>query len=150
VQLDRPHNLDVSAERKVGQRGRQSACRHSPVEESSLYIEILTRRDTLASQESQLGKVDPRGYSWRPLPLARPLVTALTISSLQLLPRRPLDRAPRCGFFAVPAAAAAAAGIEFHQPLLLRKSREHCHALMPLGRGLRDSPGVAGEVSRAV
>jgi hypothetical protein len=67
VQLDRSHNLDVSAECKVGQRGRQSACRHSPVEESSPYIEILTRRDSLTSQESQLGKVDPRGPSWRPL-----------------------------------------------------------------------------------
>jgi hypothetical protein len=38
-----------------------------PVEESSPYIEILTRRDTLTSQASQLGKVDPRGPSWRPL-----------------------------------------------------------------------------------
>jgi hypothetical protein len=67
VQLDRPHNLDVSAECKVVQRGRQSACRYSPVEESSPYIEILTRRDSLTSQESQLGQVDLRSPSWRPL-----------------------------------------------------------------------------------
>jgi hypothetical protein len=50
---------------------RQAICvPASPVEESSPYIEILTRRDNLTSQESQLGKVDPRGPSWRPPPAA--------------------------------------------------------------------------------